>query len=146
MVQEVFLHELSSILIILRLNLKHSIVIEFFWLMFSIRFFIFKLYDMLLIIDNSKYFKIHKITLLILLSFFIERLIAICFIKWQNDIKVFKIFDLCLLIFVFFLLMYIFYNQKKCLSLYLINKSFKNKNSLFFYGIYQIFRPITIFF
>ena len=145
-VQEVFLHELSSILIILRLNLKHSIVIEFFWLMFSIRFFIFKLYDMLLIIDNSKYFKIHKITLLILLSFFIERLIAICFIKWQNDIKVFKIFDLCLLIFVFFLLMYIFYNQKKCLSLYLINKSFKNRNSLFFYGMYQIFRPITIFF
>ena len=31
-IQEIFLHELSSILIILRLNLKHSIVVEFFGL------------------------------------------------------------------------------------------------------------------
>ena len=145
-IQEIFLHELSSILIILRLNLKHSIVVEFFWIMFIIRYFVFKLYDMFLIIDNSKFFKIYQISMLLLISYFIERLIVVCLIKWHGDIKVFKIFDLSLLIFLFFLLMYLFYNHKKFLTLYLINKSFKNKSSLFFYGLSQIFRPITIFF
>ena len=146
LIQEVFLQELSSIIIILRLNLKHSIVIEFFWLMFFIRFSVLKLYNMLLTIDDSKFFKISQISLLILISFFIERLIVVFFIKWINDIKVFKIFDLCLLIFLFFLLLYIFYKHKKYLSLFEINKAFINKSSLFFYGLSQIFRLIKIFF
>ena len=144
--QEVVLQELSSIIIILRLNLKHSIVIEFFWIFFLVRFFISKIQDMVLINCSTKEFKIYQISLLFLITFFFERLIVFVFIKFCNDEKIFKVLDLTLIIFLFFVLFYFFYEYKKFVPLSSINENFKNKNALFFYGLSQIFSPITKFF
>ena len=144
--QEIFLQELSSIIFILRLTHRKIIVIECFWIFYFIYFSILKIQDMLLSYNYSTYFKMNQIAFLFLVTFFIERGIILFLIHWKQDDKVFKILELCLIIFLFTTFLYLLYGEKKYIQLYSIQEYLKKKNSLFFYGISQIFLPITNFF
>ena len=144
--QEILLQELSSIIFILRLYNKKIIVIEFFWAYCFINFSILKIQDMLLSYNFNTFFKMNQIVFLILITFFIERVIIYFLIHWKQDEKVFKLLELCLLIFLFITLLYLLYGKKKYFQLYSIKEYLKKKRTLFFYGISQIFLPITNFF
>ena len=144
--QEILLQELSCIIFILRLDHSKIIVLEFFWIICFINFSVLKIQDMLLSYNFSTFYKMNQIAFLFLITFFIERVIILFLIHWKQDEKGFKILELCLLILLFISLLYLLYGKKKYIQLYSIKEYLKIKNSLFFYGISQIFLPITNFF
>jgi hypothetical protein len=90
-IQEVIIQELSCMIFILRLNSQKIIIIKFIWVLNLLNYFILKIRDMVLFNDNSKKFKFFQITFLLLISFFLERIIILLFINWKNDEKIFKI-------------------------------------------------------
>ena len=145
-IQEVIIQELSCMIFILRLNSQKIIIIKFIWVLNLLNYFILKIRDMVLFNDNSKKFKFFQITFLLLISFFLERIIILLFINWKNDEKIFKILELCVVLILYVILVYFFYEKKISIQLYVINDNFKIKNSLFFYGMSQIFQPIHQFF
>ena len=143
---EISLQELSSLLIILRLNIKFSIVIQCIWLFFLFTFLTLKLEDMILINNTSKLYKYYLISYICILSILFGRIISLLIIKYQKNEKIFKVLDFAIIIIFFIVFIYLLYGKSHNFSLKQIDDYFIKKNNYFFYGIAQIFEPITSFF
>ena len=143
---EISIQELSSLLIILRLNLKYSIVIQSVWLFFLFTFLTLKLEDMILTNHSSKLYKYYLISYICIMSILFGRIISLLIIKYQKDQKVFKFLDFAIVILFFIVFIYLLYGRSHNFSLCQIDNYFKKKHHFFYYGIAQIYEPITSFF
>ncbi len=143
---EISIQELSSLLIILRLNLKYSIVIQSVWLFFLFTFLTLKLEDMILTNHSSKLYKYYLISYICIMSILFGRIISLLIIKYQKDQKVFKFLDFAIVILFFIVFIYLLYGRSHNFSLCQIDNYFKTKHHFFYYGIAQIYEPITSFF
>ena len=146
LLQEICLQEISSILIILRLNIKFSFVIQTLWLFFVFNFFILKIKDMILTNNTSRLFKYYQMSNIIIMSILFGRMISLFVIKFNKDKKVFKILDFIIIILFLLVFSYFIYGKRYNFTLVTIDTYLKKKNNLFFYGIAQIYEPITRFF
>jgi hypothetical protein len=143
LLQEICLQEISSILIILRLNIKFSIVIQSLWLFFVFNFFILKIKDMILTNNTSRLFKYYQMSNIIIMSILFGRMISLFVIKYHQDKKVFKILDFIIIILFLLVFSYFIYGKRYNFNLNTIDSYLKKKNKLFFYGIAPIYEPIS---
>ena len=136
------LNMIESIILILRFDLKFSIVFQVSWVFIymiifleKIKIFEFNLYKS---INDYLYIIFHGI----IFSFLIARFIFVFLAKKFEDISVLKYFEL-VAIFIIFIIVCFFVNQKKIILLSDLENLLENNVPYFIFGLFQIFEPLN---
>ena len=136
------LNMIESIILILRFDLKFSIVFQVSWVFIymiifleKIKIFEFNLYKS---INDHLYIIFHGI----IFSFLIARFIFVFLAKKFEDISVLKYFEL-VAIFIIFIIVCFFVNQKKIILLSDLENLLENNVPYFIFGLFQIFEPLN---
>ena len=133
---------IESIILILRFDLKFSIVFQISWVFIymiifleKIKIFEFNLYKT---INDHLYIIFHNI----IFSFLVARFIFVFLAKKLEDIVILKYFEL-IAIFIIFVIISFFVNQKKIILLSDLENLLDNNVLYFILGLFQIFEPLN---
>ncbi len=142
---DVICYFLCNIIIILRFNIKYSIVFQFsFCFIIFYRFYYYNIYYFSLI---NKIFlnKLFIIIDIIPIAFLIARFFTFVMIHFNCSLKMLKYFEIFLFLLILCL---IFYFENSVIIYYNIsdfNKFLLEKNNLFFLCLFQLFYPLKFF-
>ena len=133
---------IESIILILRFDLKFSIVFQISWVFIymiifleKIKIFEFNLYKT---INDHLYIIFHNI----IFSFLVARFIFVFLAKKLEDITILKYFEI-IAIFIIFVIISFLVNQKKIILLSDLENLLDNNVLYFILGLFQIFEPLN---
>ena len=140
------LNELGSFLIILRINIKYSILFQLIWSAIFIYDYLMRISAFRNSLHQTSFQKLDIFLQSVVFSLFIVRLISLFLIKYLYHENIFKILE-CILIALVLSSIYLNFNTTgKCIRLTKLKNLLLHENPEFFKGIYQLLSPLLKFF
>ena len=133
------LNIIGSIIYITRFEFKYMLSIYMIWITFYLILYSLELKLFLYDLNRLFYNKFEIFLDTFIISFLFERIISIFLKNKIFKIKIFKYFELLIVILLFLILLKIITFVKKPINLYMLEKYFNNKDYIFFLGINQLF-------
>ena len=140
------LNIIGSIIFITRFEFKYILTLYLIWIFFYLVFYLLELKLFLYDLNRFFYNKFNIFLDTLVISFLFERIISIFLKKKIFKLKIFKYFELLIVIILFLILLKIINLIKKPINLYMLEEYFNNKDYNFFLGINQIFNFSNNFF
>ena len=132
----------SSIIIVIRFNIKFFINIQLFWIFF----FTLKFKQNLFIFINDANILNKTINIfyfdIISISYLLTKFISFIFINEKINMKFLKFIEIAIFLIINIFLHIIFYYHKKFYNIESINNLFFKKDRKIFYAFFQIFEPL----
>ncbi len=140
------LNELGCFLIILRLNIKYSILFQLIWSLIYIYDYLLRIQAFRNSLHQTSFQKLDIFLQSLVFSIFVVRFITLFLIRYLYHEKIFKILEGILIILVLSSIYLNFNTTGKCIRLTKLKELLIKENRDFYRGIYQLLNPLLKFF
>jgi len=139
---EFLINIFNSFILILRFNIKYSIIFQFLWIFFVFIKFYYRIKYFNYSISKNFNNYMYTILNVFIISYLITRIIMIFLIFYISNVNLAKYFEIILFTTLFILIFYFINKNLKIIHLEDIEKLKLKKSKLMIFSIFQIFEPL----